>query len=217
MSVICCDVDGTLTDFEGFVLKYGEFFLKKFYGLTDLEINFHGYDLDEVFINERLAEYIEAMYGITAEDVLNKFWNVFYIPYVTQRLKRGASSFFSQLSKETGSDLVITTSRKKSTSDTLLGRFVRSTIIAQLRTHFIPYKDIHFFEDDEAKMDYIKGVNPILVFDDKPQLISEFAREDIKVVCLNALYNTSHDLDALRINGYGQEELVKTLEFRRKS
>lgn len=216
MDVICCDVDGTLTDFEGFVLRYGEFFLKKFYNITELEINFQGYDLDEVFIDQKLGEYIEKMYGVTVEDVLNKFWNLFYILYVSQRLKRGASSFFRELTRETESKLVITTSRKKSTSDSLLGHFVRNTIIAQLRLHFIPYKDVRFFEDDPAKVEYIKRVNPILVFDDKPKIIEELSGDGMNVVCLDALYNRKCDVGALRIKTYGKEELAKTLEFKRR-
>lgn len=214
MSTICLDVDGTLTEFEEFVLKYGEIFLRRFYHITDIEVNYEGYDLDEVFLNQKLREYFEKVHGISAEDLLKKFWNIFYPLYVTKRLKSGASFFFKELSKE--SQIHITTSRKKSTTDSLIGLFVRKTIIAQLRMSSIPYNEIFFFESDEEKLAYIKRVNPILVFDDKPQIISELASEGNKVVCLDAAYNRKYDLDALVIGGYGEEELAKTLQFRRK-
>lgn len=213
MNIICCDVDGTLTDFERFVLKYGVIFLKKFYNLTDLEIDYEGYDLDEVFINQKLEEYFKKMYGISKEEVLNKFWNIFYPLYISQKLKPGASQFFRKLTED--SELFITTSRKKSTSKSLLGLFVRKTIIAQLRLNFIPYNKVLFFEDDDSKMEYIKRINPILVFDDKPTIINELMNDGLRVICQDASYNRNCDFDTLRISGYGQEELVKTMKFRR--
>lgn len=90
MDTICCDVDGTLTEFESFVLKYGPIFLRKFYHIDDLTINFEGYDLDEVFIDQKLAEYFEKVLGISADEILKKFWNVFYPMYIAKpvNLKR---------------------------------------------------------------------------------------------------------------------------------
>lgn len=215
MGVICCDVDGTLTEFEKFVLKYGEIFLRRFYSITDIDINYEGYDLDEVFLNQKLAEYFEKKYGLSVDDVLKKFWNIFYTLYACQKLKPGVSHFFRELIREEDDKLYITTSRKESTSESLIGLFVRKTIMAQLRFNRIPYSEVHFFENDDEKVEYIKKVNPILMFDDKPLIIRELSSDGIKTVCLDAAYNRNCELDALVIGSYGQEELAKTIQFRR--
>ena len=94
MANICCDVDGTLTNFEDFVLKYGYVFLKRKYKLENLMINYEGYDLDEVFLNERLENFFLENYSMSVDDVLSYFWNVYYVRYVCEKLKKGSNVFF---------------------------------------------------------------------------------------------------------------------------
>lgn len=213
MNYICCDVDGTLTNFEKFVLEYGAIFLKKFYHLSDLDINFEGYDLDEVFINERLELFFYEKYGLSTKDVLDTFWNYYYIFYVSKKLKNGSSKFFSSLCEK--DRLLITTSRKKSMDNSLLGSFVRGTIIAQLKLNFIPYEKVCFFENDEDKLEYIKKIKPVLVFDDKTQVIDELIADGEKVVCIDSSYNKKCNINALRISRYDDAALFAVKELRR--
>lgn len=214
MNAICCDVDGTLTDFEGFVLKYGRIFLERKYGLKNISINYEGYDLDEVFLKGRLEDYFLLNYSISIEDILAYFWNVYYIFYVSQKLKPGSSTFFKNLCEN--EKLLITTSRKKSTSQSLLGLFVRKTIFAQLKIGKIPFDKIYFFENDDDKVEFIKSIKPVLVFDDKPNIISRLSADGEKVVCVDSSYNRGQDLNALRIKQYNESSLLAVKKLRRK-
>ena len=213
MANICCDVDGTLTNFEDFVLKYGYVFLKRKYKLENLMINSEGYDLDEVFLNERLENFFLENYSMSVDDVLSYFWNVYYVRYVCEKLKKGSNVFFKELCER--DKLLITTSRKKSTSNSILGTFVRKTIKAQLKLGGIPFDEIHFFENDDDKVDFIKSLKPILVFDDKPQIIETLSDEIDGVVCINSSYNNNYSLNALRINQYDNLSLEKVKKLRR--
>lgn len=214
MGTICCDIDGTLTDFEKFVLKFGPIFLEKKFGVKDISANYEGYDFDEVFLNDNLESYLLKKYSVSREDVLSYFWNTYYVLYVSQKLKTGASNFFKKLSEE--DKLLITTSRKKSTSKSVLGLFVRQTIIAQLRFGGIPFDEINFFETDDDKLDFIKNIRPILVFDDKPKIITELSNDGEKVVCIDSSYNRNQSLNALRITQYNDSSLLSVKELRRK-
>ena len=215
---IVFDIDGTLTDFEKFVLENSEDYMKRKYGLGIA--NYNGYDLDEVYaLRERFIEeglFLSDAYW-KARKVLNSFWTKYYIKYCFMVYFRiGASDTINKLYNN-GDEITIMTSRKHTCSNNILKPLTRFTIKEQLLLNNIKYHSLKFFPSDYHKLQAIKQKKPDVVIDDKPELLLQIS-DVTNAICINSAYNREHKFpnNVLRADGYENSEVLNHIESVRK-
>lgn len=221
---IIFDIDGTITDFEKFVLKRATPYIKKKYGID--ATNLDGYDIDQVFELEKKYQELGTSPELAkaySDKVMNRFWEANYLAYVFAPFKKGAKETVDRLIKE-NVDIEFCSSRKKSTQKDFKGRFVRNTIKLQLLLNLGRRHKVNFFEDEESKMNYILSKESIIIVDDKPELLKMIdSYETIDGVCINASYNKEENFNLPnkihRVNGYENYEaydVIKKLNDEKK-
>jgi len=181
------DIDGTITDFSSFLLKKSPKYMKKKYKL-DLA-NPNGYDIDEMY---DLIGYAQRNHipnpELYSKKMVKKFWNKYYISYcLGKNCRAGITEFLSLCGRLY--DIVIFTSRDRSTVKGIVGLFVRTMTRLQLKKYRIKYDRINYYKNDESKISGIKEIKPQFMIDDKPDLLKQICY-DIKAVCISAPYNS---------------------------
>ena len=135
---ITFDIDGTLTNFEKFILDNQNYITKKYnIKLT----NYDGYDIDEMYeIKDKLIErnYTEKEAENKANEIMNKFWNKFYLKYLLTPFRKGVKNTLNSLEKY-GNEVIIITSRRKACDKNLIGFFVRMSTILKFRLSNVVY------------------------------------------------------------------------------
>ena len=97
---IAFDIDGTITNFEEFILKNRKYIEKKY----QLNLNnASGYDIDEMFqIKQQLVE--KGISELVAEKletkIVNDFWNRYYIKYLMTSFRKNIGKITSQIKKD---------------------------------------------------------------------------------------------------------------------
>lgn len=183
------DIDGTLTDFYGFVKNRGPAYLEK-HGVAHT-INPHGYDLDEYF---SLSEALQngGMDSRPAREEserhLSRFWDRVYLAYLYAPFHAGMPQAIRRLKQE-GHRIFIISSRKGATTPTVKGRFIKHSIRWQLRLNKVPYDGLLLLEDDDKKLQAIKDSKIDLFVEDKPHLIATLAHFT-RCVAISTPYNS---------------------------
>lgn len=175
------DIDGTLTDFSGFIIAHSQKYMKRKYGL---EIkNKDGYDLDDIYaLKEQNCREHEA------EDILKKYWNTHYLYYcLLGKFRSGAKACIMELKKH--HDVEIITSRKRTCEQGIVGATVRILTKLQLWLHGIKGVKVVFQVDDAAKIQYILQKNLDIMIDDKEEIAMQLAANGKKVLLLDLPYN----------------------------
>lgn len=192
---ILFDIDGTLTNFEKFVLDNGPKYMLNKHGINIANEN--GYDIDEVFDLPRYflsegMDYNEALK--TSDKIMSQFWQRYYLKYIRTPFREGAVDLVSKLQEE-GHDVAFVSSRKHSTEKTLMGRFVKASIDWQFKHNGLTKPNIMLFEDDREKTLYllIEGDNGHVLIDDKADLILDMS-ETMPVLCIESAYNNNRYL-----------------------
>lgn len=168
---IVFDIDDTITDETGFVMKYAPSYLKRRYKINPIIKNPYGYNISEIF-------------GLEDKHIENSFWNLYFILYIFQPLKAGVRQTINSL-KENGYNIYFVSKRGKKTinKDIFINEFIRAKIVpfltqVQLTINRINYNQIKIVQTDEEKCEFIKKLRPSFVFDDQLnilQKVSEFA------------------------------------------
>jgi len=214
---IIFDIDGTMTDFENFVLKKASPYMKRKYGVE--ATNYDGYDIDQVFELEKKYQELGTTQELAkaySDKLMGKFWEANYIAYILAPFKKGAKETIAKLAKEQA-NIEFCSSRRKSTQTDFKGRFVRNTIKLQLLLNLGRRHKVSLFEDDESKMNYILAKENIIMVDDKPELLKMLDSYDtIDGVCINASYNKEENFPLpskiLRVNGYENYEAYNAIK-----
>lgn len=182
--VIGVDIDGVLTDFEGFVLEKGFRYFKKKYKI--FPVNEDGFDVDEVF-------------GVTRKQLLT-FWLWHYFDYcVNLKARNNTSKTINELRNE-GHKIIIITGRMFSYSRTVLGIFMRLTVKAWLKRNNITYDKILFCPEHDSKDMLCKENRIDVMMDDKQKNTLELSK-NIPVICMKARYNKQcHGKNIYRIS-----------------
>ncbi|HHX67370.1 MAG TPA: hypothetical protein GX708_04850 [Gallicola sp.] len=181
------DIDGTLTDFEGFLKKESPKYMLKKYGLK--LTNPDGYDIDQMyeleknFINKGFSQEEAAR---KAKKVMAKFWDLYFIKYAFAAFRKNVRAAVKTLYYN--DEVIILSSRKKTTEKTLKGRLVRNITLLGLKVNGIKADKIMFFENDQDKMEAIKQLKINLMYDDKPELLKEMTKFT-NPVCISNSYN----------------------------
>lgn len=206
---VAFDIDGTITNFEDFILKNKKYVEKK-YGLT--LSNSSGYDIDEMFqIRLHLMEQgIPSTEAIKQEEkIVNSFWNKYYIKYLLTSFRKDVAKTVSNIKKRNGKVIMIT-SRKHACEKNFVGYFVRYSTILSLKLRNIKYDNIVFLPSDDVKIDYILNHNIDIMFDDKPYIINAIS-EQVKCVCIDSHYNRQIDKNIDRIYDYSDNKQMNHL------
>lgn len=188
------DIDGTLKNFELFVLKNGVSYFKNFSNFAFEQKNLKGYDLDQVYdLKNQFFKcgFYPEQAEIETEKTLSSFWNIYYLKYCFfTPFRDGAREFITDLYKD-GYKIDIYTSRKKTCENSLLGSFVRFSTKMQFVMNDTPYTTINFFENDDDKIEGILTAKPIIMVDDKPEILQPISKE-IDCICVNSSYNCDY-------------------------
>lgn len=182
--VVACDIDGTLTDFEGFLKVYAQKYMKK-YGNYIIK-NENGYDIDELYQLE----------GDEAKNIHNRFWNRYYFIYtMIYPMRIGASKLLKELKRRY--IVILFSSREQTCYPGMRGKIVRGMTMIQLFKNGIRPDKVLFFENDRNKIDAINSFHPMIVIDDKVKILKE-TRAD-KKFCVANNYNKD-DYEGVRIS-----------------
>jgi len=216
MKIAVFDIDGTLTDYNRFVHKRAaKYFMRKYnmqvanpYALEIEDV----FEIKQFYTNQGMAE-AEAEYQTSR--LLNDFWFSYNcICFFVARFRKGVASYIRRLRKD-GYEVEFHTSRAKACSLGLIGKSVRFLTWLQfvLNGVFVSRRSIHFYENDAKKIQGILNCNPVVVYDDKPEILERLKEEIISVICVNGLHNQMlSDEKFPRIFSFAREELGKAIE-----
>lgn len=173
---IVFDIDDTVVDETGFMLKKAPQYLKK-QGIKAEIKNLNGYNLAEVF---GLKEYFQNQPGLRNEEIIQKckeiengFWNHFFCSYIFCRCKKGVRKTINEL-KKSGINVYFVSCRGKKTKEmpTKFDEFVRLKLVPfltalQLKRNFIEYNQIKLVSSEDEKIEFINKIHAQFVFDDQ--------------------------------------------------
>lgn len=191
---IIFDLDGTLTDFNSFILKNAIPFFKNKYKLD--VINQEALEIEDIFdirnqlLNNNAICKEEAIYQ--EKKMIKSFWfSTFFLKFsLGSRLRSGVKQYIDMLLRD-GNCVEIHTSRAMTYKKNLAGRFAKMCTLMQLVLNGVPIHKVscYFYENDEAKVNRIIAIKPDIVYDDKPEIIKELVLNDIKCVCVKGTHN----------------------------
>lgn len=164
------DIDGVLTDLEGFYRDY----VTRYRFLHGVKGNIN--------INEYM---ICDAYHISKEQDIDFFTNDFKEYENKYKTRPFAAEIIKKL-KEEGNEIYIITARWKSDRDDKEGQRIRSVVLKWLEENDIYYDDIYFTKGD--KTIYCKDLNIDVMIEDTPSNIENISKE-LPVICYDAQYN----------------------------
>lgn len=192
------DIDDTIVDETGFMLKKAPQYLKKC-GIKSEIRNPNGYNLAEVFG----LESILRERGCNREEIIEKskaietgFWNRYFLAYTFRPCKKGVRKMVNKLRKA-GIHIYFISCRGKKTkeADTIFSEFIRLKVVPfltvmQLKRSFIKYNQIKLVKSEDEKIDFIKKVHAKYVFDDQMRVLWKLP-EYSQAVCVRTLHNAN--------------------------
>lgn len=209
---IAVDIDGTLTNFEKFIVD-NKTYLRKKYGLS--LTNHGGYDVDQMFeIEEAFLKKGESVSSAKqkSESILDDFWHRYYFKYcVMTKFRKGVKETINALIQK-GHKIYIVSSRKKTCEKSFLGRLVKYSTILKFRVNRITYTDIVFLPSDEEKIAYIKEHGFHLLVDDKPDVIFEISPQ-LPCICISSRYNeVPFEQNVERVSSFETKEILDVVD-----
>ena len=191
---IVFDIDGTLTDYSGFLKKTAYPFFQRKYQMsvvfpTCLEPE-DVFDMKRFFQDKYQCSLENAQHY--TKKALDDFWVSFrFVKYALLcKFRSGVTECFNHLCKE-GHVIEIYTSRAKTCETGMLGKLSRALTVLQFYRNGIilsPQK-FHFFDSDREKATAIAAAGVDLVFDDKPEVIKSLIFRGIKCICVSGQHN----------------------------
>lgn len=191
---IVIDIDDTIVDETGFMLKKAPKYLKR-QGIKPEIQNLNGYNLAEVF---GLEQHFQRQKELSRQDIIekckaieNRFWNRFFLLY-TFRPCKGRKTI-NKL-KKAGINIYFVSCRGKKTkeTDTLFSKFVRLKIVPfltamQIKRNFIKFNQIKLVENEDEKIEFIKKVHALFVFDDQMSVLRRLP-DFAQAICVRTLH-----------------------------
>ena len=179
---IILDTDGTMTNFNEFIMDEAVPFFKKKYSMeivndSALEVQ-DIFDMDNFFATKYKCSKEEAKKY--TKKALDDFWvNPRYLKYALfSKFRAGLSKYIKKAIKD-GHDIEVHTSRDKTTRNDLLGKAVRELTRLQysLNGIHIEKNKFHFYENDTDKVNGIIAAKPTVVFEDKSSVIEKLTEK----------------------------------------
>jgi len=172
------DMDGVLTDIQGFNMKHApEFFLKNF-GREVVDEN--PYDIRDIF-------------DCTEEEFVH-YWKKHLIKYaITEPARKDAKKVVNTLRKE-GHKIFIISKRVFTCRKDFLGLFMRTIVRNWLWRNGIRYEEIVFCDNDiaDSKGEACKEKKIDVMVDDEITNIEAIAPVS-KVICFDVSYNRGYE------------------------
>ncbi|MCR5509227.1 MAG: hypothetical protein K6F34_11160 [Lachnospiraceae bacterium] len=180
---IAFDVDATLTDMNGFLLRHGRAFFAK---------------LNKPLLDQD-ATTVEVMFGATEEEMVS-FWKRNYIRYcLGVKLKPGLKDITERLRAD-GHELHVVTARLFAYRQDLIGKLVRYAVKSKFK-HYGIYMDSYTFTNDEVaddKLNVCRAGHFDTIVEDNPNHIEKIAGElKIPVIVVNTPENKRLDMKGL--------------------
>ncbi|NLA32885.1 MAG: 1-acyl-sn-glycerol-3-phosphate acyltransferase [Mollicutes bacterium] len=206
------DIDGTLTDFEGFLKKESPKYMADNHGIEI--IDYDGYDIDEMYaLEERFLKkgFSETSSYQKAKHITSDFWNKNFIKYLMKGIRKEAGKATKNLYYN-NNEVVLYSSRVRSREKGFIGFFVRNMTKLSLKMNGIKYDKIFFFENDYEKLEEIKRRKPDLMIDDKPELIEEFGYFT-NTICVKSNYNKNVNEKGriFTVSDFNQEQILSVV------
>lgn len=174
--IIGFDIDGTLTDFSGFLEKYAPEYMQKRHGLTLKNKN--GYDIDGLYGLEEKTGKESA--------VAKRFWNYHYLKYCFFfPMRKEAARVIRKLKQKYA--VVIFTSRNRACRKGIVGWFVKMSTRLQLWTNGVVPNVFIFMKNDSEKCQMINNVLLFAMVDDKPEVLKRI--NGCQKFCVASAYN----------------------------
>lgn len=169
------DVDGVLTYYEEFQLKYG---MKYFKNIPEDKI-------------DKTKPDLRDMFGVSKKDY-NKFWAKYIWKYcITEPMRKDASAVINKLSEE-GNKIYIITSRAHVTETGFMGKIFRKMLFDWLKKNNINYEAIELCREKGSEIDKVeacKKYNIDVMIDDQVENIIETSKVCKEVLCFHSDYN----------------------------
>lgn len=180
------DIDGTLTDFTGFILHHSRAYMRRKYGYE--AINEAGYDIDGIYLSDECFSGLgQAEADQRKRDIVGKYWNRYFWKYcLLYRMRKGAGAAVRAI--QNSHEIVIITSRNRACGKNITGKVVRCMTRFQLLLNGISPDRLLFAPDDDEKCRMIAGLHLDFMVDDKPEVLRE-VRKYTEVLCISAPYN----------------------------
>ena len=168
------DVDGVLTDIQGFNLKHAPAFFKKKFSVDVVDEN--PLDIRDIFK--------------CSDDEYKAYWNRYLLKYIiSEPARKGAKQTIRTLRKDSHKIFIIS-KRVFTTHDNFRGRLMRFLMRNWLWRNGIRYDEIIFCDNDipDSKRTACLENNIDVMIDDEPVNIEAIA-PIAKVICFDASYN----------------------------
>lgn len=212
---IILDTDGTLTDFNQFILENAIPYFEKNYGFkvvypNKLEIE-DILDIKNRLINDR--GYSDDQAQKEMKRMLDKFWiSLRFVKFsLFSKFRSGVSKIINDFIKN-GYEVQIHTSRSKTTENNIVGEIARAFTIWQYRMNgiYLSKDKYHFYASDEEKIKGIIKEKPQIAFDDKPEIIESLNRYNIKTICVDGNHNKDvvDSKQVAKINVFDSQDLA---------
>lgn len=148
--------------------------------------------------------------------MLNRFWSGRFVKFsLLSRFRPGVRKCINNLRKQ-GFVIEIHTSRARTCEGNLVGLIARTFSVWQcwLNGAFLRKKHFCFYADDNKKINAIIKRQPMVVFDDKRQIIEQLAEKGVKIICICGLHNgtfsPSKNIETL--DQYDEGEIERKIE-----
>lgn len=164
------DLDGVLTDWHSFVIKYGKEYANKI-GRGKIK-NEKGYEINDVWD-----------WGVETSEEFWKEYDFFYAEKIPA--EEGAKEALKRL-KEEGNEIVIITARSYTTQESEIGDKMRKIVKKWLKEYEISYDNIVFSSVDKRENCRKYGIE--IMIEDSPHNIKQIATI-IPVICFHQPYN----------------------------
>lgn len=218
MMKIIFDFDGVLTDFNRFIQENGINYFQERFHMTI--VNPDELEIEDIFDMENTLKefgYSEQEAKMLKGRMLRRFWisHRFIKFSLLTRFRPGVRQCINNLKRQ-GFNIEIHSSRAKTCEDSLVGLIARTFSIWQcgLNGILLRKKQFFFYQNDEDKLKSILNCHPILVFDDKKQIVEQLAQAGTKVLCVSGRHNKnvlpSENVEV--INLFKEEDVEKKIE-----
>lgn len=220
MKIAIFDIDDTIVEETAFMHKYAPRFLQKKYNIDAQVANPNGYDLKEVYnlaAQFRELGFREEQASQKANYVNQEFWNKNFVRYCSQPIKNGVRETVELLRSE-GYKIIFLSLRgkrkggKHSIKERVKLFFVYKLTTAQLHRGKIRADIIRLVRNKEEKLDYIRAMNPNIVFEDRADIVQEISTV-AKVFCVNTPHNVKNQFNSnvIRLDSFDTQKVKNAI------
>lgn len=219
MNNIVFDIDDTIVNETGFMIKNAPRFLKRHYGIAPEIKNPNGYKLSEVFaLDECFINLSDEQIKEKCAEIDNKFWTKNYLKYIFQPLKKDVRSTINDLKRlDYRIYFVSTRGKKTKENEKIIDSFIRLKVVpfltkAQINFRLIKYNQIKLVQNETEKIEFIKYIKAKFVFDDQIGVLDQVPDNTIPV-CMEANHNKNRILSEkiLRVTSFEEDEVKKLI------